>query len=245
MHTFMNSLKDSSEIRSYIRTFNETDVGVRQSNVYEEYAEPFTMYEKIYLRSLLIQINFIIYSYNFLYSIPWVFAKSKKGVENNFAHTQKNIIVLPYNFMTNSRKSLIKTIIHEKVHIYQKYNMISTVSLFMNYWGLLLYDYKKHENQRANPDINHMNFTYYDPLVNSYVTLHTQYTNNAKSLYDSVLTKRQVKHSSNEKSLIYYSLLQNNSYQKEHPNELMACLIADMIVDHKKHTPTENWMKNV
>jgi hypothetical protein len=245
MPTFVNSLKDSEDIESYIKTFNKKDREVRDLTLYSEYVQPFTLYEKWYLKILVIYMNSILYPFKFLYDIPWVFAKSIRGIENDYPHTHKDMIILPYDFLKRSRFSLVNTIIHEKVHIFQRYNMISTITLYLDYWGLALESYEKMKDQRANPDINNINFSYFDPMINDRVITYNRYTNNAVSLKDSVVIQNKMEASSEKKSLIYFGLIQNDYYQTEHPNEVMACLIADMIMNKKKHKPTEKWIKNL
>uniref|UniRef100_A0A6C0CWD4 Uncharacterized protein n=1 Tax=viral metagenome TaxID=1070528 RepID=A0A6C0CWD4_9ZZZZ len=245
MPTFVNSLKDSEDIESYIKTFNKKDREVRDLTLYSEYVQPFTLYEKWYLKILVIYMNSILYPFKFLYDIPWVFAKSIRGIENDYPHTHKDMIILPYDFLKRSRFSLVNTIIHEKVHIFQRYNMISTITLYLDYWGLVLESYEKMKDQRANPDINNINFSYFDPMINDRVITYNRYTNNAVSLKDSVVIQNKLEASSEKKSLVYFGLIQNDHYQTEHPNEVMACLIADKIMNKKKHKPTEKWIKNL
>ena len=245
MATFVNSVAESDDFQSYVNRFNKKDGIVRDMALYSVYLKPFTTYERLYILSLVIHLNMILYPYKFLYEIPWVFAKSMKGIENNYPHTQRDMIVLPYDFMNRKRKNLIKTIIHEKVHIYQTYNMIPTMSLYLDYWGLSVHSYTKNDDQRSNPDINNINFVYFDPTKNSNVHMYMKYKEHAKSLSDSFLIKETIDRpvQTLNTSSIYHSLIRNNSYQTEHPNELMACLIADIIIHKKKHEPTEKWMK--
>jgi uncharacterized protein YfkK (UPF0435 family) len=115
----------------------------------------------------------------------------------------------------------------------------------LDYWGLVLESYEKMKDQRANPDINNINFSYFDPMINDRVITYNRYTNNAVSLKDSVVIQNKLEASSEKKSLVYFGLIQNDHYQTEHPNEVMACLIADMIMNKKKHKPTEKWIKNL
>jgi hypothetical protein len=243
MISFVNRSDKNDYIINYIDRFNVSDKKVRNLELYKQYFQDFTMFEKMYLMRLVLILNIIIYPFKNFYKIPWKFAKSRKGIEDNYPHTHKNIIILPYNFYTTDIRRLIHTIVHEKIHIYQRYNPIMTLTLYTKYWGLHILEFSQFENERANPDINRIKFYYYDPMLDKMVFNYQKYTDNPISLRNSVIQieplEINVKHKRNR---IYHHLISNNSYQSEHPNEVMACLLADIIVNKKKHKSTETWI---
>ena len=65
------------------------------------------------------------------------------------------------------------------------------------------------KDQRANPDINKINFSYFDQMMNDRVVTYNRYTNNAVSLKDSVVVQQKMEVSSEKKSLVYFGLIQN------------------------------------
>ena len=137
----------------------------------------------------------------------------------------------------------MKTIPHEKIHIFQRYNPILTLKLYIDYWKLSIYDYSSDERQRSNPDINKYRFTYFNPESNGMIYNLQVYEVGAKKISDSRLIAEYANQNVTNFSTIYYDLLRKNpSYQKEHPNEVMACLLADMILFNKLHIPTKSFL---
>jgi hypothetical protein len=56
---------------------------------------------------------------NVLANIPWVLAKINENYENGFPHTRLGIIFLG-KLDSMIKTNLIQTLIHEKVHVYQR-----------------------------------------------------------------------------------------------------------------------------
>ena len=259
MYTLLNDLSRNRFVLKYLTDFERQDILTRDMDKYEHYCQPFSVYERMYIASLVASANFLLASrkYSFLYKIEWVFAKSREGIENNYPHTHDNIIVLPFDFAKKSFQNLLKTIVHEKVHIYQRYFTIPTNILFFDYWGLTMHSYEKKDGQRSNPDINKTHYMYYDSVNKTHKISFMKYLPSATSIthakiVDEDVVRRKDSHSnekdttySNEKDTTYFTLLKSNSYQNEHPNEVMACLLTDMIMTRKKHRPTEEWFTKV
>jgi len=130
-----------------------------------------------------------------------------KLYENGLPHTRNNIIIISYDNINNySEKKLIKTLIHEKIHLYQK-KYISDIDIYLkknNFIKLKKRD--KNDNIRANPDLD--NWIYMDNNKNIYNAI---YNNNPKSIED----------------IIYYP---TNNQSFEHPFEKMAIEIENMYI---------------
>jgi hypothetical protein len=87
-------------------------------------------------------------------NMDWVFALITNNYEEGFPHTRANIIFLSETIINYSNIELIKTLIHESVHIYQRYNKEEikkyleknnfTISRTRNNTSLM----------RANPDLD-------------------------------------------------------------------------------------------
>ena len=231
-----------SYVDAYMNNFNELDKQIRGNSV-KKYLQPFDMYEKLYLMMITLLLNIFTFPYKSIHNIPWKFAKAMKNIENNFPHTHKDVIILPYDFFQKKVLYTIRTILHEKVHIYQRYNPIPTIRLYIEYWGLKVYDYSFHKKQRSNPDTNHMLFCFYNPKKNTMQANLQIYKPNPKTLSDSKLITLDINEVKPNKSTVYYDILYSNpSYQKEHPNEIMACLLTDMIIHKKKHSETTSFL---
>jgi len=132
--------------------------------------------------------------------IPWKFGcVTGKLYENGLPHTRDDIIVLSYqdlNIYSNTK--LQKTLLHEKIHIYQKKNPDDTIK-FLNINNFVKYKKRaEDDNIRANPDLDNWIYQNKENQI-----LKASYNSNPKSIED-----------------IIYEPLNNQSY--EHPFEKMA-----------------------
>jgi hypothetical protein len=114
-------------------------------------------------------------------SLPWKFGLvCSKKYENGLPHTRQQYIIFEKKYLENiSQKSLMKTLIHEKVHVYQKMYP-QDIQYYLNH-----HQFKKIKPReskdliRANPDLD--NFIYHDKHFNTYKAV---YNNDAINLED-------------------------------------------------------------
>ena len=152
-----------------------------------------------------------------LNAILWKLIKFN-GIENNFPHTLGDIIFLPELFFERSIQNQIETLIHEKIHVYQRLYPIET-SMFITKLGYEVWDIQnKYKNIRTNPDTNQ--FIY---INTSTGTVQAQVYNSEmpKSITDSHLEKLVGDIPWDVPECIK---------QQDHPYEIMACGIANYIV---------------
>jgi hypothetical protein len=132
--------------------------------------------------------------------IKWIIGCVKgKLYENGLPHTRNNIIIISDdNINSYNENKLTKTLIHEKVHIYQKIykNDINIYLKKNNFYKIKKRD--MFDNIRANPDLD--NWIYKDDKENIYKAI---YNENPSSIED-----------------IQYLPIHNQTY--EHPYEKMA-----------------------
>jgi hypothetical protein len=175
----------------------------------------FTENEKNVIKDLTQKANLFTKRYSLLHNIQWNFVKLSKGIENDYPHTLLYYIMLPYNFITKytnptheNIKSLIKTLIHEKIHIFQRAHPEETRILIEDMWGFLPYKSNEDPLRRTNPDTN-------DLLYKRESTTCLQKYNNTQphTLSDSSINK--------ECKELY-----------EHPYEQMAYILAELLVDN-------------
>jgi hypothetical protein len=99
--------------------------------------------------NLLKKIKYPGFNYNKIKNIPWIIGCSKtNNYEFGYPHTRNNIIILNYENIYD--KYLYKTLIHERIHIYQKI-FPNDIKLFLNYFNFKKLK-KKTNLDRANPD---------------------------------------------------------------------------------------------
>lgn len=83
----------------------------------------------------------------------WKFSLIDKDYEEGFPHTRKDIIFLSPNVIDNNDDELIKILIHESIHIYQRYNKSINNYLRDNNYTIS----RRRDTEpliRANPDLD-------------------------------------------------------------------------------------------
>ena len=212
-----NILKKDQD--NYFKTFFDYDLKVRNVDNVEEYYQK--MYNSIcnpdidiinkitnYISNIKLKITNYKLTNNFYNGInltKFLDLKWRIGFvcdnnyENGLPHTRNNIIILNKNKIDiSSDIKIMKTLIHEQIHIYQK-EYPNEVNKYLNNYGFKkIKEREKNDNIRANPDLD--NFIYQDKNYNTYKAI---YNNNPNSVED----------------ITYYPY---NEQFYEHPNERMA-----------------------
>lgn len=174
------------DIDNFVKKLSVIDLYARKVNSYEEYLHEisllplnFSLQEisKLcecskeaddFFNSVFVPHTHYYKHINFvdIANIKWVFALIDTGFEikyeDNMPHTRKNIIFLPKLVLNYSKQKLIELLIHEKIHIYQRYNS-QLFDKVISDMGYRIVDKCKLNNiklLRANPDIN--NNIYYN-----------------------------------------------------------------------------------
>jgi len=120
----------------------------------------------------------------------WIFACVNNTYEEGYPHTRANIIFISPIIINYNHTELTKILIHESIHIYQRYNP-EIVHNYLNENGFSIYK-KKDKNSliRANPDLNE--FIYKDKNGSEMVAYYkNEYPTN---INDIVLTNSANEH---------------------------------------------------
>jgi hypothetical protein len=224
----IDEFKSITNSSDFFNNMNSSDLIVRKSNNSNEYLKKyqlgyraFTIKQKTILENIINIIENKIDKYNNFKNIKWIFVKIDINLENSFPHTIENVIVLSNNFFYYSFESQINTIIHEKVHIYQRIYP-EYINILYNKWGFKKTDITINNN-RNNPDIKY----YYSYNNNLLIQL---YVNNPKELYDSNTFFINLENNNKiiiDKNIIkQYNLPDIYINKLEHPNEIMAEIIS-------------------
>lgn len=168
---------------NYVLNLSKPDLIARKVNTPYEYIKNIVKYsanlsddEKIKLTSAckLADVFFINnkhYVDPIISSISWTFAKIYGDYyENGYPHTRKNIIFLNDNIISNySLCELGKLLIHEKIHVYQRYFPEKLENYMSNFEKV------KHRSFepliRSNPDLDEWIYAYkynMEPLIALY-----------------------------------------------------------------------------
>jgi len=137
-------------------------------------------------------------------NIPWIIGLTNDSYENGYPHTRGNVIIL--NIKNIYSSNLMETLIHEKIHVYQKMYPDITNNIIKKLNFKLVGKRKYSDMIRVNPDTDDNIYSYNNNMMKA------QYTSiNPTSIAD-----------------IKYNISQEQSY--EHPYEWMAIDIAKKIV---------------
>lgn len=126
---------------------------------------------------------------NVLRDIPWKLALTRnKNNEDGYPHTRKDIIFLSTNFFYNDFKDQCRTLLHEKIHLYQrKFPKSCQAALLQNGYRVILMhadpkDHKVDLNLRSNPDLD--SYVYVAPNREIYACAYASH--NPKSIVDVI-----------------------------------------------------------
>lgn len=153
-----------------------------------------------------------VYIDNFLIvDISWKFALTNGNTyENGLAHTRQDVIFLTPYIIEAEFNRLVETLIHEKIHLYQRYYKDKyDVSLYNN--GYRIYSKRSDYSLiRANPDLDE--YVYKDR--NNNIMLGLYKTENPINILDITLYTNNINEHPNEE--IAYSIARdynnNNNY---------------------------------
>lgn len=207
----------TSDNDNYFKSFLNNDFISRKINNINEYfinikmsVTDFNDNEIKKIKSCIENINLKLLNIDLLwfngkkaYEIPWKIGCIKgKLYENGLPHTRDDVIVLSKDHVNDySIKKLMKTLMHEKVHVYQKIYKIDVEKYIKMNNFTKLKERSIQDNIRANPDLD--NWVYRDSSNNVYRAI---YNDNPSSIED-------------------ITYLPFNSQSYEHPFEKMAIYI--------------------
>lgn len=190
------------------------------------------------LREALIEAHEYVKPYARLSALPWRLMSFKGGsAELPYPHTHGDTIIFeengPHTYNSDNMKDMarikhkvIETLIHEKIHIYQRFYPQLTHKLLLDVWNMQIVKPLNHLKEeghkhniifRDNPDMNTL--VYADPKGHLILP---KYEKNGKK--------------KNEKK--------KKEMHEDHPFELMAYKLADFVMGEKEPNPKEKeWMR--
>jgi hypothetical protein len=219
---------------NYFNKFNKIDFKVRGCNsisncinLYVTKIKVFTKFEKAYINKLVSIIDKYAEKYKSFNNISWKFSKFEGNIENQFPFTLDDTIFLNTTFFSKQDiESDTETLLHEKLHIYQRYNEKKTITFYNNLGFQMkpcICNYT--QNHRTNPDVPNTHYVYKGYLVRN------QYSTNARSLSNVNIIFNRVNGSEDyDGEKILKQIRNNYGANIEHPNEIFATLIAKFIL---------------
>lgn len=160
----------------------------------------------------------------------WKFACISRDVENGFPHTLGDVIVLSKDFFEMPPKRQLITLVHEKIHVYQRFNPLKTNEYILKE---LHFEIKNVPSEisnkiRSNPDLNNIIYGKGD------FAFAQVFKDNPVSLYDSFAAKINVKTGeisiASADEILPAKMINAGISQLEHPYEIMACYLPHQII---------------
>ena len=165
------------------------------------------------------------------------------GIENNFPHTHNNSILIPVNFELTDTYDTLNTLLHEKIHIIQRFRKDNFYDLYENYWNFIKTEIPNlsivEKISRTNPDGTDNNWVYSKNGIN--IVLLSLYNDDFKNISDvrtygvyldssyrviTPIKKKEI--NSIEQFTDFFGFLNGNNY---HPNEISADMIAGYLIE--------------
>jgi hypothetical protein len=164
-----------------------------------------------------------------LMRIPWKFAMLPPDIEEGLPHTLDAVIVLSDLFFMQAVDRCVETLIHEKLHVYQRLYPLYAYKLFHDVWKYAIFDVqRKYEDARSNPDLNGIVYS------KNKVGFYMRYRGGIPDgLTDAAIA----------------GVRGTTAERYEHPNERMAYEISNLLVrpgnraDAAEVLPTLAWMR--
>lgn len=256
---FASLSQEDLKARSKEDGSNPLQAGEHYKNEYIQSYEDLTEADKTQLQQIIESANKLIAKYPNLQQLEWRIAKISSTIEYGLPHTVGNMIVINKDTLSRPEQELIKTMIHEKIHIFQRMNTAATSKWTeaTGFTALRPNDLTSISKdllllRRSNPDLD------------KNIYLHNKSNLVMRQLYNS----KEPTSITDSKAL---GLPKNGQYspvsltndlvglpknfycQLEHPYEIMACLIAEMITrpsfaeENKGNTfisKTSEWMQS-
>ena len=214
------------------------------SDLYIASIVEFTRGEKIKIINAVRSLDSVLEGFPKLRDIPWKFAKLSVGMEANYPHTIEDVIILNEIVLLSAPEALMETLLHEKVHIYQRLFEYETKKMIVNVLGLIPYaQYNSISLIAANPDIDDIVYKNGD-----YIYFVAYATPTPKSTRDTYLYRSKINNEGmpENRDNIFYSTagFEPEILQVDHPYEIMAEYISNILTNNISNIDIENWMKN-
>ena len=199
LNNFLEQDKDK-----YVNNFSDIDLYARKVKTKKEYIDNILKTscdlndkEKIFLKKCCINANNYLLNcklhdnyinYKELANIKWIICCTYKNqsfqYEEGLPHTRENVIFLSKSVLNYSEENLTNTLIHEKIHIYQRYNK-DVFDKLIHSEGFKKIAYNNNKFIRSNPDTN--NDIYIDNKTNNVMAC--LYRNNKPNGINDVIMK--------------------------------------------------------
>lgn len=154
----------------YFARFNKQDALARDCddskecfNTYVDSLRPPSKEESMILDKAVLHASSLLRPFKRLASVPWRFYITNEDIESGFPHTHGDYIIMPSSHVlsaksntSNTFSDMVDTLIHEKIHVFQRLYPCQSNVLYLKYWNLQIQGHTPQTptNFRTNPDTN-------------------------------------------------------------------------------------------
>tara|TARA_B100001094_G_C18144375_1_gene779778 strand:+ start:464 stop:1219 length:756 start_codon:yes stop_codon:yes gene_type:complete len=236
----INSVFKSKNIQDYLKLLNKSEYKKRMnSNKYRTYEDNcinFTNKEKIHLKMIIKNIKSKINRYRIKKS-EWNIIKTRNNLEYGRPFTLDRYIFIPEGKIYDN--NIEETLLHEFIHIDQRYNQLKYNNLYEKYLDWYRLDNIKESyfiknNKIINPDgvDNNWYFHYKGNKIIPYLI----YYNNDYNIEYYILEEDKIeKKYENEEEIREYLVNKYNINENYyHPNEIITTILSKYIINNNK-----------
>lgn len=266
------------QLSNYISYFSKYEISFKTNNklknldpkeilkFYQDNIYNFTHKEIKILKKSIKIINKR-FNYNFLKK-NWNFIKISDDIEKSMPFTLGKYIFLPekfLNIMTQNKKIpdfILETLIHEKIHIFQRYNYNLFKQFYTQNLGIIFSDSIKiksywQKQHLKNPDGLDITWIYY--YKNKYYLPLLLFNQKRRDIKQVFIELKKTNHNQFYTTNIFKNFNNFNLFDFDdsiaiyHPNEITAYIISKMIVykkfrsspRYKQFNNILNYLKNI
>lgn len=165
-----------------------------------------------------------------LLNTRWNFIKVNDGIENNYPHTLGDVIVINNVTLQKDDEEFSKTLIHEKFHVLQRMFPLNFRELYKNMQFMPI-KIQRPLLIRNNPDLD-VNIYIHEP--SNRIPIQLYHSHSPSSLQDSstyLIDEYGTKDNTQQVNNIIFGLPTSFYCQLEHPAEISACLLTEIITN--------------
>lgn len=206
---------------------NQTDYAQQYVRAYTD----FTTEEKDIIHNTMYKVRHLLGEFPKLANTRWNFIKIQDDMENNYPHTIGDMIVLNRHVLQTSEDQMAQTFIHEKIHTLQRITPLVFRELYKQIGFIPIRLTNRNELIRSNPDLDE---SLYIHRVSQTIPVQLYTDDNPTSLsqsYVQLLNRDGSLNQTQKPSNQLFGLPASFYCQLEHPAEITACLLTEIIVN--------------
>lgn len=225
--TFFKALSSADLRARAIPSLEQSDYAYKYVSSYKH----FTDLDRDKIDKSILMIRQLLKDFPKLLNTRWNFVKINANIENGYPHTIGDVIILNDDVMQYDLHQFTKTIIHEKFHVIQRLYPLYFQELYKTMKFSSIKMAKTPQLKRSNPDLDGSVYIH-EPSQTIPMQLYT--SENPSSLAQSSPRLLDVDGTDNRNQQLnnkLFGLPESFYCQLEHPAEISACLLTEIITN--------------